>query len=705
MSGFLEALSSSIGDQLNELSGYRVTRLTAPVGVGATVFPVESTAGWASSGDIGVKGIRYSYTSKTLTSLDGIHYLFGGATVSGAKKDYHVDSTVFDLNRDYNMLDRFRQSTMVETAIDEELSVLGRNHGVLRLPFLNDDTTFRQILRAVAYNPRGTVYGIEQALEALAGVGNFEIYEDLINHPNKIFIRVAGDVLLGSSHEGKAFTGVLGSLPMDSDTGLTLSNPPSTVASVRWKDENHTTDMRAAKPSVETIEEYEGDLGTQVWVYDGADEGVDVAVLPGDLGVSINDASITERARYVHTARVQPESRAIFEVTTYLLSTATFGSVGEQWMGSIKDGGRDIAWGIQHVDAATFNLGFYNAGFVSGSVTLNYDQWYTVAILKETNGEVHLVVDGVKTQTEDRTSFAATTDTEFSFGSHSTTVAGQTAYVKNTRFFATTPTDYWNARGDSADTSAPDGIDINVGLLVAGDIGKEIRITGSTTTNPSGGNNNFRGRIVTVPTSETMTVEGLPELSNALVEVPGDKVYVGRTNAFQFPDDLGKQLVISGSSLGNDGTYTIASLLQQGTEQDLSALTGPIRETTNIAVVSAGLVASEQGLVWRMDPAFVVETGVDWELSNAGSFAGVAVTLRQAVPIPNGSYTRVVDVYSVSIPSAQVLLDATIVMALLSMTPRLYSYYPFFLNDPLAAVRGYIDDLTAAGVIPDYSST
>lgn len=706
MSGFLEAVSSAIGDALNEMYGYRATRLTGTVSVGTTTLAVESTANWADSGHLSIDGILYSYSAKTLTTFTGIQYVFGGTTYNGVKNTHNVDSAVYDMNRDFSMLDRFRESVMVGTATDEELSVLGRNHGVLRLPFLSDDDTFRDIIRAVAYNPKATIYGIEQALEAIAGVGNFEIYEDLVNHPNKIFIRITGDALLGDSYEGKAFTGVLDTVPMDSNTEFTMAAVPDAITSVRWKDENHTTDMRTAKPSTDSIVEYDGDTGTQVWTYEGPDEAVDVVVLAGDRGINISDSSVSEKARYLHTARVQPESRVIFEVTTFLPSTSTYGSDGTQWMGSVKDGGRDIAWGIHHVDASTFELGLYNAGFVGGSsaVTLNYDEWHTVAILKETNGDVFLVVNGTKVQTATRTDFAVDTDTEFSFGSHSDTATGHNAYIKNARFFSTTSTDYWNARGTNADVSAPNGVDINASLLTASDIGREILITGSTATNPSGGSNNFRGEIVTVPTSEMVTVQGVEEVTTALVDMPGDKLYVGRSNAFQYPDDLGKQIVLSGSSLGNDGTYTIQALLQQGSEVDLSTFTN-IRETTNIAVLSSGLVVDEQGLTWRMDPVFIVETGINWELSDAGSFSGTTGILRQAVPIPNGSYTRVMEVYSVNIPSAQILLDATIVMALLSTTPRLYSYYPFFLNDPLAAVRGYIDDLTAAGVIPDYSST
>jgi hypothetical protein len=261
--GIYEGITSAIGQEINRLGGTRSTRIQAghPISSGDTTFRVETTTGWESTGFFYLEGVLYKYTgitsSPTHGTFTGISHFDGltaapistGPYISGAAQDHEVLSEIIDYTRIYSALDQMRRTFLVDYATGSDLDTVGRNIGVLRQPELpSSDSTFRNIIKAIAYSPRGTMYAVELYLTALFGAGNYKIFEDLtnsgyeaklgstapnhlagsssVNHPAQIFISTS--IAASTTSAGKAYAlgDVVGQLalvaPSASTTSVTL---------------------------------------------------------------------------------------------------------------------------------------------------------------------------------------------------------------------------------------------------------------------------------------------------------------------------------------------------------------------------------------------------------------------------------------------------------------------------------------------------
>jgi hypothetical protein len=136
---------------------------------------------------------------------------------------------VIDFSLKPSGIDQYRNSFIVERAVGEELSTLGRNIGVSRPSALQNDEIFRRLIAAMAYAPRGTILAIELVLDAILGPGNWELFEDLtlgsLNHPCEIFFRRRDDNELKSV--GKAFLDGDENRAMATASTLTLAADPT----------------------------------------------------------------------------------------------------------------------------------------------------------------------------------------------------------------------------------------------------------------------------------------------------------------------------------------------------------------------------------------------------------------------------------------------------------------------------------------------
>jgi len=228
-----------------------------------------------------------------------------------------------------------------------------------------------------------------------------------------------------------------------------------------------------------------------------------------------------------------------------------------------------------------------------------------------------------------------------------------------------------------------------------------VETRGSAVTNGQGGNNDGIWEIQTVNGNTSVEVQGKINAAGATVEaINPTRIEVDPDGQqFRYPDDLGKVVVISGSSQGNDGSYVISDLFDPYTLVNLASFDTPIPQTTNICEVTAATFVTETGLDWRLNPSFVDETPIETESSDAGSFIGTTLTLREAVPHPT-----VLQVAYSQVLSALVLLNFSVKNGIVQTIPTvLWEYYPFYLSDPLGYIRAYLDDITAAGVIPEYT--
>lgn len=135
-----------------------------------TTIEVETTLDFDASGRLVIDGVVYSYTSKTPTSFIGLTYDDGtGLIKDGVSKVHKSVTTVVDYTQSRSAVDRYRRGFLIDYAEGEDLSILGANLGVPRPPELVEDALYRKLIKAVAYAPRGTVFAMEQVLDALLG--------------------------------------------------------------------------------------------------------------------------------------------------------------------------------------------------------------------------------------------------------------------------------------------------------------------------------------------------------------------------------------------------------------------------------------------------------------------------------------------------------------------------------------------------------
>jgi hypothetical protein len=460
-----------------------------------TSFPVESTLDWEAAGILGVNGVRCHYTSKTDTAFQGVYHLAGGEVVPGAVAVLREQSPVIDLNRARTAIDLARRAMLVDYANGEDLNALARNLGVQRLPFLSGDTQFRAILKALAYNPKGTLYGLELALTGLVGAGNFDIYEDLIRYPNKVFIRLSGDAAAILKSQGKTYVaGPEYVIPTGPDE-VTVAHAVADrgkLHGVFWKPEDLATDTRDAKPSAHMVAEYPGAIPTQAWRFYGANEATDVTLAsPGIQFATAGDN------RYFRQIRSSGGSEIDFEIIAKVPSGAGAEASISTVM-CVEDGVRKVALLFQRAGTSTHRVGLgYWTGavwaFSAGYVSYSDNVWRSFRLAKTKIGDTtcwHFYLSGYLVATApygDPAYDSATSERRVSLG-----VAGATTSlltVKQIQLVVNDNTDLACLAGPCTRVSATQ-IDIGATDFIAGDAGKSLTITGSTAVNAQGGNNN-----------------------------------------------------------------------------------------------------------------------------------------------------------------------------------------------------------------------
>jgi hypothetical protein len=686
---------------------------------------VESVLNWPDVGSIALDGMLYQYTSKTLSPmvLKGISHFDAGQDIVGLRQTHSVGAVVTDVTRDYSALELTRNAMLVDYADGEDLNALGRNYGVLRYPFLQSDDIFREIIKALAYNPRGTMFGLELALDAMVGEGNYELYEDLVNHPCTVFVRLLGDAALEDRSTGKALLTGAEVVDPTSPTSVPISGTVvarGSVYSVRLKDHVHDGDFRYAKPSTFNIEDIPGSP-VQAWTYygtAGATEAVNVIQLAGSIpSIRINHtAGGVSRYYGIRRFAGRYSDWSVDCVMLIPLGAVLLTSSGstQQWAVQVLDGSHFVCWGCYQDpgDANKYFLRLTSAGTLLGNgIRLDKAVYYSIQLRKRGgyDGVVELLVDGKVVDREARADFTVVaTNRRIRFGIHVTsapiTVYGDLVQLS---FNIHTPGyDYWNLYEDNATAGAPNDIQITTSEFQSGDVGKRIEVQGSTVTNPYGGNNNGKFEVSAYTDANNIEVQGVEQVDGASVETVNPlRITVDpRKQQFVFPDDLGKEIVLLDSAQGNNGTYVIEKLLHPDTFDDLEAdFSTRLRTVTNVCEIEEPTPSfefvSETAINFRLNPVFVTEGSLDIILSDAGSESGGTLTLREA--LPGGDF--IVDVWYNEVLSALVLLDFSIKNEIVQVLPDLlWQYYPFYLSDPLGFVRAYLDDITAAGVIPEY---
>lgn len=701
--GLLEALTGIFGEEHNEVGGLRLTKTNAVISATDAIFPVETTHEWPDTGKVALDGVVYYYTGKTASTFTGITHTAAGATVVGARIQHRVETTVVDLSREYSAMDLLRRGFLVNYAEGDDLSTLGRNLGVDRLPIFKDDDQFRAVIKALAYSPRGTMLALEAALEAFVGAGNFEIYEDLILYPNTVFIRIAASYFAGEGSLGKAFFNPVewDQLAGSQDT-LVLSREPLAVGSVILKDLEELFNFETQKPSALTYEYWPDETPASAFTYAGGESEATQVTVITDTGVElVSGAGGTVFYEMLDTQGARIENESYAEVSSLLMipTGAVIGADKNQASVSIKDGAFEVNVGVDGSGIGLFSS--TGGGFLGSTLSTALDTWYEVVVKKFGTDYVELWVNGTPISRVNYSLFVvASVDHQVEWGIRGAPSVGMKVQVRQVGFEIKTITDYWNARGvaGSVNTANPTRFDDTLALMTAGDVGKQLQVSGGTV---ASGINNGTWVISSYVSPGVVELQGVTHTDEATVSTGPDTVTVEDLEAFTYPDDIGKTIVITGSVGANDGSYTITALIEPGTLTDFSTYDTPVTGAkTNIAeVAGAPPFVPEPNLEYRLDPDFQTEVGLDWELSDASSFSGDTLTLRNGLWV-NGLVmeTRYSDVLT-----AQLLKDTDVANEVYDAGPPvLHEYYPFYLSDFMGLIQAFIDTITAAGVIPEF---
>lgn len=645
---------------------------------------------------------------------------------SGAKSDIELASVVVDISQTYSALDAQRGQFFVDTASGTALSTVGRNLGVLRQPDLDLDDAFRKVIRTLAYAPKGTMYGLEMALTAFFGAGNFRVWEDFPSEKrNTVFIQLLNGIDLFSTAQGRAYLQISAAVPLDAPSKtLTLpavgasptsDGPVLAVTGIRLADEGRYDRLAAALPSALTEVPYPGASPVPLWAYSGTTEAT-VASASASTGLTIT-TSAGQTALYSRTARIRPESDAEFSCSVSISAADGTGSTsGRQWLMAICDGARDLAVGVivsggaaqfNFIDTATGSF-LPSASGIAPVVPLGTQAHLS---LRKAASRVELWVNGSRSVYDDASNFAVASTNDYRFG-HQDSARSVTVNYRDLGFSAVTRTDYWNISGASGVVSGAGGNGINTasGLVVPGDVGKPFRTRSSSVSKNSG-----EWVVDTAPDANNVTLSGALHAGATVESIaptgPHRVTLSNTSDLFRYPDDVGKKFEISGSALGNDGTYVVQQLMRVdslgaivpwGTPDPGDAVFSPIPpgETVivELATAPAGGFKTEANCSWRLLPSWdAPDASVEWTLVDAGTYAGRVLTLRAIPPldIPAG-YVVVLRASYTTLYSAQLLANSDT-----SNVPA-GVWHPLYLpSSPFGPYGRYIDDLTKAGVVPE----
>jgi hypothetical protein len=671
---------------------------------------------------------------------------------------HRVLSEVIDASGGYSAIGRLRRAMLVDFAEEEELDRVGRNLAVIR-PRGLDDEHFRCLIKNLAYLPRATIYGIELVLECLFPGGDWEIYEDLINFPNNVFIilpEMAGD---SPDFEGKAFLSPSGNTTVPgvidppgkggreaqtstSATTVDVTHSIISVCDVLLEDEEFNLDMDVL-PSVDT----------PAWTFNAETGGVEgntfsVVNISGThnvLGHTPDGAPSAAGGNYTRVANKMdiPEGATV-RISGWFRRTVQTLINGRPWVLAIRHDGLNkeiyLRWSDTDI-ALTDAAGAIPAGApAAATVSLALSEWHRfelVVYVTEKGDFAKGKLDGHDLfGAVNLALYSATAANEFLFGYEDLGAGNQnwTAQWDEVGTFIEQRRNYYN-RFSSGTFTGGGSPNFNDGSnpFVAGDVGKFLRSSGYERTADTFVNRNsgvwkvatFVGAGAVGLVGITRGPDAADDLETQGVTVSGGNADVtaadrpgsgegaiitipeGDAGIFRIEDGPtmldnatggydpvsggsgdGKTVVLSNSGLGNDGDFPVLEVLD------------PWRVRVDASALGGAEFVAEIGLSWAFkETLFTASVGAsDYEVVDKGSHAAPTITLGDTLP----SGTEDVEVWYTSVLSAQILRSEFVQNeGSLGAEPGIY--YPFYIFDVDRATRQILDEITAAGVIPEYA--
>ena len=744
LGGVLEGILTAIGNSDTKIGGYRMTRLLDPVAAGEYVLPVENCFEWQDSGKVAVEGVVYEYSSKGAGSLHGITYLHNGVAVLGTKKAHQRQATVVDLGNPFSAIQKLRRAMLVEYAEEDDLNTIGRNLGVNRYPFPGDDEIFRAIVKSMAYNPRGTEYGIRLVLNAIFGEGHYGLFEDLINHPCTVYISLPVSELLTDQSIGHAYietteSAILAATPPYRATVAAIPIHRGVASSVKWRGYDFLHSYAGSvRPSQVLTEDYDGDTGTALWSWAGANETTNVT--PGSKYVTIKNlksapSNSSFYRMYGRSSYWGDEDAWAFTAMIYVPGGACVEASSQQMGFQICDGKKLVYCGFRDVTGdltVALEDPFGGPTIFGSGLVLARDEWHEVTVEKKIshrgvayqnyspyNGKPnHQVVLTVDQKEIDRISYdlfyTASTYAYFTFGSYTSDPLTQDVNFRMKFLgFHYDPAQDMGGSTLTCDTGAGFGDLTSSSLFLSSDVGKEVIIQRSTLSvlnGLTGGNHNGRYVVGTYSGVTQIGITGIPIAGATVTNAPAKQVTVPWEYAFQFPDDLGKSLkFLDGPDTGE--TYMISALFDSQTGQDLSTFWNTkMRTKSNRCQLSGGGSISAGSVTVAVLPSFNgnSETGLEVIIGGRATVADYSGTPKVEVTgslAPSVGYVinRSIEAKYSRVLTGQIEENSTATLAVTQDAPLEYNHYPFYVGDPFGLVRHYLKDLTAAGVIPEFT--
>lgn len=598
--------------------------------------------------------------------------------------DHAPLTEITEASQSYSALDKLRRAMLVDYATVEELDRIGRTVAVVRPPGVSD-AIYRALVKALAYAPKGTELCLELVLSAIFPSGGWTIYEDRINVPNTVFILLP-TLDPGEDHEGRAFLSSEESQAATSTTTVDVTHTPITVSGVHL-DRVALELLMAVLPSADTTP----------WTYvnEGATEGTIFSITADD---ELQHDQSSGNALGGHYERTEAElgvasppnygaQTILWSISAYIKLGAEPLTVGYPWKLAVTDGSREYALliglgavSLGQTDDTTVQTGTVGPG-VGGD-------WFRVelrrrgdlidAIFWSRNGGL------LQTLSEPVGSFAAAATTKFAFGYWNNS-GNQTWTVEWDRVEARAyvPRNWMNLYSATGALSAASvNLTDSSNPFVAGDDGKQVRVYSAENKNDG----LWQATFVGAGTLTLAGISGTARLFTPSPSAPEDSYVIVEEPYFR-PQDVGKTITISDSGSGSDGDYLVTAWVDDWTVQvDATALV-------------IGFVA-ESGVTWVFRTSvgdFATESNVTYELVDAASVASKTVTVRQAWP--NAAQPLTVDYTAVL--SAQLLANETVENeGSGGVEPGIF--YPFYLWDVEQWTRDLMDEITAAGVIPEF---
>lgn len=529
-------------------------------------------------------------------------------------------------------------------------------------------------------------------------------------------LRVLDGPLAGQVGRVSAYASTT-SITLGSLRGLAGGPLTGAAAGFRFEIVRDVTDCRRARPSTDTALEYDGDTGTTAWAWGGTGVEATHSLIVSDSSAGDRTAwgSLTTGVTGYYERAVRVTAESDVEVTLVAApatSTILDATNGLQWAVDLHDGERAIRFGFLYVDGVVDYVALLDdsGAALAGANLGGSTQYRTFTLHKRGRSAVELRVNGALVARANYNDFASTSARYLRLGCLTTAAAG-IVNVRDVAWSIETPTDFWSTRTGAATlTTGSSNVGGLAGLILVGDVGRALHLTGADARNAGGGTGNGTWEITARVDANTATVRGRTRAGATFRRGHPSRIFLPADAALMFPDALGHNLrIVNGPDAG---VYGIARLLDAGfvdiaTRAPASsgrnaAVSGTgtfeptVRELSTIVEVTGapvgGFTASDGEYDWRIEPVFATDASLTAQLEDAASFTGSTLTLRQTLPAVQPVEVTYSRVLSGHVEAEGAINDAT--------TPR----WPAYLYDAWGQFRDLVLDAAAAGFVVDLDS-